>query len=62
MSNSRWRKRINETKGDFMLELKTYSKKELGELLNVSYSRTDIITKKLKKKKKKKKTTGRGDN
>lgn len=32
-----------------MLELKTYSKKELGKLLNVSYSRTDIITKKLKK-------------
>ena len=50
MSNSRWEKRINETKGDFMLELKTYSKKELGKLLNVSYSRTDIITKKLKSK------------
>ena len=45
-----------------MLELKTYSKKELGELLNVSYSRTDIITKKLKKMGYEFKTSGRGDN
>ena len=45
-----------------MLELKTYSKKELGKLLNVSYSRTDIITKKLKKMGYEFKTSGRGDN
>lgn len=45
-----------------MLELKTYSKQELGKLLNVSYSRTDIITKKLKKMGYEFKTSGRGDN